>query len=133
MDPETATCLSRCPLKKLEVEDSTIEGSDLRSLLALLKAVGHTLEELTIGGEVDLRFFHAMEVDARMVPNLHTLCIKKQNELTGREIVRIVQARLGRDGITPLNAVNIERCRAWEHDSGDNLKRMGVRMNFIPY
>lgn len=133
-DPETATCLSKCPLVRLEIEDSCIEGSELRALLGLLKAVGPTLEEVAIGGgELDVRFFHAMEVDPAMLPKLRSLTIRNKAEFTGRELIRIVNARQARPGISPLEIVGVDRCRSFEHDVADQLKRMGIKFQFVPY
>lgn len=134
MDPETATCLSKCPLKKLEIEDACIEGSELRALLALFKTVGSTLEEVAIGGgELDTRFFHAMEVDPGTLPRLRSLTIRNKSEFTGRELLRIVNARQSRPGISPLQVVGVDKCRAFEHDVADQLKRMGIKFQFVPY
>ncbi|KAG8829545.1 hypothetical protein FRB91_008058 [Serendipita sp. 411] len=134
MDPATATCLSNCPLKRVELEDGTIEGSDLRSLLALLRSVSGTLQEISIGGgELDTRFFHAMRVEPSIVPNLRSLTIKRQSEFTGHDLIKIARARMSREGITPLEVIGVEKCRSYEHDVGDDLKRMGIKFEFIPY
>lgn len=134
MDPETATCLSRCPLKRLEIEDACIEGSELRPLLALFKTVGATLEEVVIGGgELDSRFYHGMEVDPGMLPKLSSLTIRNRSEFTGRELLRIVNARQARPGISPLETIGVDKCRAFEHDVADQIKRMGIKFQFVPY
>jgi hypothetical protein len=132
--PQTATCLSRCPIKKIEIEDANIEGAEIRTLLELFKAVSGTLEEMAIsGGELDVRFFHALEMEPQMLPHLRSLTIRRQSEFTGRELLRIVQARQQRDGVTPLHTVGVDKCRSFEHDVGDQLKRIGVKLAFVPY
>lgn len=134
MVPETATYLGHCPIKKIEIEDGTIEGAEIRTFLELFKSVSSSLEEMAIGGgELDARFFHALEVDPQMLPNLRSLTIRRQSEFTGRELLRIVQARQQRDGITPIHTVGVDKCRSFEHDVGDQLKRIGVKLAFVPY
>ncbi|KAG8795831.1 hypothetical protein FRC17_008075 [Serendipita sp. 399] len=134
MDPASATCLSRCPMKCIELEDSTIEGSSLRTLLALLRSVSSTLEEVSIGGgELDTRFYHAMTVEPSIVPKLTRLRIKRQSEFTGHALLKIARARMSREGITPLELIGVEKCRSFEHDVSDDLKRMGIKLEFIPY
>jgi hypothetical protein len=134
MDRETSTCLAKCPLTRLEIEDACIEGSELRALLALFKTVGSSLEEVAIGGgELDMRFFHAMEVDPASLPKLRSLTIRNKAEFTGRELIRIVNARQARQGISPLQIVGVDKCRSFEHDVADQLKRMGVKFQFVPY
>jgi hypothetical protein len=135
MDPNIATCLSNCPLSRLELEDACIEtGSELRALLALLTTLRATLEEMVIaGGELDARFYHAMEVDPGNLPKLRSLTIRNKPEFTGRELLRIVNARQARQGISPLQVVGVDRCRSFEHDVADQLKRMGVKFEFVPY
>jgi hypothetical protein len=134
MDRETATCLTNCQLIRLEIEDACIEGSELKALFSLLKMVGSSLEEIVISeGELDTRFFRAMEDDPAMLPKLHSLTIRHQNEFTGRQLIGIVNARQTRQGISPLQTVGVDQCRAFEHDVADQLKRMGVKFQFVPY
>jgi hypothetical protein len=134
MDRETATCLKKCQLIRLEIEDACIEGSELKALFSLLKMVGSSLEEIVIsGGELDMRFFRAMEDDPAMLPKLHSLTIRHQDEFTGRQLIGIVRARQTRQGISPLQTVGVDQCRVFEHDVADQLKRMGVKFQFVPY
>lgn len=134
MDSDAGTSLRRCRVKKLEIEEAQIEGAETRALLVLLKAASHSLEDLSIsGGELDSRFFHAMQVEPSMLPHLQFLSIKKLSEFTGRELLRIIRARQGRDGITPLSSICVERCRSYEHDVSDALKTMDIKFSFIPY
>jgi len=134
MDRDTATCISRCPLTRLEIEDAVIENSELRAALALFKSASATLEEIAIGGgELDARFFHAMEVDPGMLPKLRSLTIRNRSEFTGRELLRIVNARQARQGVSPIQVIGVDKCRAFEHDVADQLKRMGIKFEFVPY
>jgi hypothetical protein len=134
MDQETATCLSKCPLIRLEIEDAYMEGSELKALFGLLEMVGSSLEELAIsGGELDMRFFHAVEVDPTTLPKLRSLTIRHQTEFTGRELIGIVNARQTGQGISPLQIVLVDKCRAFEHDVADQLKQLGVKFQFVPY
>lgn len=133
-DPNTATCIAQCPLKRVEIEDTTVEGSELRALLELLRSVGSTLEELaTTGGDVDVRLYQALTAEPTMLPNLRHLVIRKHNDLTGREILRLVQSRSSRLGITPLSILTVEKCRSFEHEMVDQIKQIIGKVDFTPY
>lgn len=134
MDPQTATCIEKCPIKRIELEDNAIEGSELRALLALLQKVGPTLEELAItGGDIDMRVFHALTVDPGMLPNLRRIKCRKHNDLTGRELFRLVQSRVARNGVEPLERLTVDKCRSFELEMVEQIKTIVRKVDFNPY
>jgi hypothetical protein len=134
MDGQTATSIERCPIKRIELEDNTIEGSELRALLAFFNKVSSTLEEFAItAGDIDMRVFHALTVEPGMLPNLRRIGCKKHNDVTGREILRLVQSRLNKAGVQPLEGVTIDKCRSFELEMIGQLKTLVRKVDVTPY
>jgi hypothetical protein len=136
MDSSIATSLPRCTIKRLELEDCTVENSELRALLSTLQAVGPSLKTLAItAGEIDMRLYDVLIAEPSILPNLTRLECKKINgDLTGREVLRLVQARAGHGrGVAPLQSLLVEKCRSFEHEMIGQIKQFVRDVQFTPY
>jgi len=136
MDSSTATSFSQCTIKRLELEECTVENSELRALLATLQAVGPSLKTLALtAGEIDMRLYEVLVAEPSILPHLTRLECKRINgDLTGREVLRLVQARAGHGrGVAPLQSLLVEKCRSFEHEMIGQIKQFVRDVQFTPY
>ena len=136
MDSSIATSLPHCTLKRLELEECTVENSELRALLATLQAVGPSLKTLAFtAGEIDMRLYDVLIAEPNILPHLTRLeCRRINGDLTGREVLRLVQARAGNGrGVAPLQSLLVEKCRSFEHEMIGQIKQFVRDVQFTPY
>ena len=136
MDSSIATSLPQSTIKRLELEECTVENSELRALLATLQAVGSSLKTLALtAGEIDMRLYDILIAEPSILPHLTRLEFRRINgDLTGREVLRLVQARAGHGrGIAPLQSLLVERCRSFEHEMIGQIKQFVRDVQFTPY
>ena len=136
MDSSIATSFPQCTIKRLELEDCTVENSELRALLATLQAVGPSLKTLALtAGEIDMRLYEVLIAEPSIMPNLTRLECKRINgDLTGREMLRLVQARAGHGrGVAPLQSLLVEKCRSFEHEMIGQIKQFVRDVQFTPF
>jgi hypothetical protein len=136
MDSTIATSLPHCTLKRLELEECTVENSELRALLATLQAVGPSLKTLAFtAGEIDMRLYDVLIAEPNILPHLTRLeCRRINGDLTGREVLRLVQARAGNGrGVAPLQSLLVEKCRSFEHEMIGQIKQFVRDVQFTPY
>jgi hypothetical protein len=136
MDRSIATSLPHCTIKRLALEECTVENSELRALLATLQAIGPSLKTLALtAGEIDLRLYDVLIAEPSILPHLTRLeCRRINGDLTGREILRLVQARAGHGrGVAPLQSLVVDKCRSFEHEMIGQIKQFVRDVQFTPY
>lgn len=136
MDSSIATSFPQSTIKRLELEECTVENSELRALLATLQAVGPSLKTLAFtAGEIDMRLYEVLIAEPSILPHLTRLECKRINgDLTGREVLRLVQARAGHGrGVAPLQSLLVEKCRSFEHEMIGQIKQFVRDVQFTPF
>lgn len=126
--------LAKRAIRRLELVNVDIEGSEITTFLDLLKCLGNSLEELFLEcRELDNRIFEALAAYPELTPNLRSLEIIEVNSITGQEVLQLAHSRLARRlTVKPLQVVDIRCCGSFEQDFSLQLKQIVPTVHYTP-
>ncbi|TFK46771.1 hypothetical protein OE88DRAFT_1666985 [Heliocybe sulcata] len=131
---ETTAWLSLLPmtslpaLRLLDVRACTLDGASLPPFIRAL----HALPQITAlglssppSGMLGNKLFDLLAAGPPwLLPNLEALCLQSCRDLSGHEVLRVANARLGERGVSPLKYLKFSQCYALDPEVMDQVKRI---------